>query len=117
MIKRGEIYMAQLDRIGSVQSGIRPVIVVQNNLGNKHSTTVTIIPLTKAHGSRIHTHINIEKNNTNNLKENSVALVESIRTIPMYNLEKKVGYVGRYKMKEIEDKMLIQLGMKVAYCV
>lgn len=91
-IKKGDIYYANLDpTIGSEQGGIRPVIILQNNQGNKCSPTVLIAPLTKKDNNKtkIPTHINICKNEF--IKHDSIILLEQIKVID----KKKINFLFR----------------------
>ena len=91
-IRRGDIYYAELpdDTGKSVQKGIRPVLVVQNNAGNKHSPTIIITPLTSKEKKNMPTHVEIAKEG--GLKMFSTVLCEQIQTI---GKDKLLSYVGR----------------------
>lgn len=111
LIKRGEIYFADLSPVvGSEQGGLRPVLVVQNDIGNKYSPTVIVCAITsKLTKAKLPTHIELDANSYN-LPKDSVLLLEQIRTIDKKRLKEKLSYIGRPKMKEIERAMLISLG-------
>ncbi len=111
MIKRGEIYYADLNPvIGSEQGGIRPVLVLQNDVGNRYSPTIiaaaTTSRLTKA---KLPTHIELTKNECS-LPKNSIVLLEQIRTIDKSRIKEKIGEVSAVAMKRIDDALLISLG-------
>lgn len=110
-IKRGEIYFADLSPvIGSEQGGIRPVLVVQNDIGNKYSPTVIVSAITsKLTKAKLPTHIELPASEYN-LPKDSVCLLEQIRTIDKQRLREKVSYIGLKKMKEVERALLISLG-------
>ena len=92
MLKRGQIYLANLNKTNSsIQSGLRPVIIVQNNKGNKFSTTVIVCPITSANKKYLETHCYIGK--SGGLTKNSVILCEQITTISIYSLKKYIGAI------------------------
>lgn len=110
-IKRGEIYIADLDPVvGSEQGGERPVLIIQNNLGNKHSPTVIVMAIT----SRIQknrylpTHIPIE---SSELSMNSIALAEQVRTIDKSRLVCYVGRIDKESMKAVDQALKISIGV------
>ena len=111
MIKRGEIYYADLNPVvGSEQGGIRPIIVLQNDVGNKYSPTViaaaTTSRLTKA---KLPTHIELTKENTP-MPKDSVVLLEQIRTIDKSRIKEKIGELPPDVMQQINDALLVSLG-------
>lgn len=110
IIRRGDIWMADLriGIIGSEQGEIRPVLVVQNNIGNKHSPTVTIIPLTSRIKNNLPTHVVI---NESFLPTLSVALTEQIRTIDKSRLIKYMGKLNENIMSKINNAIAIQMGL------
>ena len=89
----GDIYLAQLTGGENIQSGKRPVVIAQNNMGNRHSTTVEVIPMS----SRIHkarylpTHVLIHPTDSNGLKDPSIVLAEQVITI---NKKSLLGFIG-----------------------
>jgi len=105
-IQKGEVYYAMLDPvIGSEQDGKRPVVVVQNNLANKHSPTVIIAPITTViKKSYLPTHIIIYKNNY--LKKNSTVLVEQIRVIDKSRITAYLGKLTDIQLRKV-DKALV----------
>lgn len=110
IIRRGDIWMADLriGTIGSEQGEIRPVLVVQNNIGNKHSPTVTIIPLTSKRKNNLPTHVVISESFLPTL---SVALAEQIRTIDKSRLIKYMGELNENIMSKINNAITIQMGL------
>ena len=111
MIKRGEIYYADLNPVvGSEQGGVRPIIVLQNDVGNKYSPTViaaaTTSRLTKA---KLPTHIELTKENTP-MPKDSVVLLEQIRTIDKSRIKEKIGELSPDVMQQINDALLVSLG-------
>ena len=110
-IKRGELYYADLNPVvGSEQGGIRPILVLQNDVGNKFSPTViaaaTTSKLTKA---KLPTHISLPKSQTP-LPQDSVVLLEQIRTIDKSRLKEKIGELPQQIMQQVNDALLISLG-------
>ena len=110
-IKRGDIFYADLSPVvGSEQGGTRPVLVIQNDIGNKYSPTVIVCAITsQLTKAKLPTHIELESTEYN-LPKNSVCLLEQIRTLDKRRLKEKVSYIGGKKMKEIERAILISLG-------
>lgn len=105
-IKKGDIYYAMLNPvIGSEQDGKRPVVVIQNNLANKHSPTVIIAPITTViKKTYLPTHIVIYKNNF--LKKDSTILVEQVRVIDKSRIITFLGKLNEIQMLQV-DKALI----------
>ena len=104
VIKRGELYYADLSPVvGSEQGGIRPVLVLQNDIGNKYSPTSR---LTKA---KLPTHIELPGDKYC-LPKDSVVLLEQIRTIDKTRLKEKIGELPEDVMKEVNNALLISLG-------
>lgn len=112
LIKRGDIFYADLDPIiGSEQGGIRPVIVVQNNVGNKYSQTLVVLPISSAKKNNMPTHIQIKGSKL--LPKNSIVLAEQIRTIDRNRLLRYVGSVGLEVMEKVDRAVKISIGVKV----
>lgn len=111
-INRGEIYYADLSPvIGSEQGGIRPVLIVQNNMGNKHSPTVIAAAITsQKEKSKLPTHIEINAQ-TCGLAKNSVVLLEQIRTIDKKRLKEKMGVLDNGAMGKINNALSISFGL------
>lgn len=113
-IKRGDIYYADLSpAVGSEQGGTRPVLIVQNNVGNKHSPTVIIAVLTSKSKRKLPTHIAINSGE-GNLAMDSTVLLEQLRTIDKFRLQKYVGSVSQGVMDQVDRAMLISLGLNIA---
>lgn len=111
LIKRGEIYYADLSPvIGSEQGGVRPVLIIQNDVGNKYSPTVIVAAITsQLTKAKIPTHIELSSNDYN-LPKDSVVLLEQIRTIDKRRLKEKISQLDSKKMKSINLAILISLG-------
>ena len=112
IVYRGEIYYADLSPvIGREQGGLRPVIVIQNNMGNYYAPTVIVAPLTsKTEKCYLPTHVLI-KQGANGTKLESLALLEQIRTIDKSRLQSKVGAVTEETTKEIDKAIKVSLGL------
>lgn len=111
MIKRGELYYADLSPVvGSEQGGIRPVLVVQNDVGNKYSPTVIAAAVTsKISKARLPTHIEISADSFG-LAKDSVVLLEQIRTIDKRRLKERIGSLSPTTMSRVDGALLVSLG-------
>ena len=110
VIKRGDIYYADLRPvIGSEQGGIRPVLIVQNDTGNRHSPTVIVAAITsKMNKAKLPTHIEIEANKHDIVKD-SVILLEQLRTIDKKRLKDKVGHLDGEILQRVNEALLVSL--------
>ncbi len=110
-IKRGEIYYADLSPVvGSEQGGIRPVLIIQNDIGNKYSPTVIISAITsQLSKAKIPTHVELSAKEYN-LPKDSVVLLEQIRTIDKRRLKEKLSELDSLKMRKVNLAILISLG-------
>lgn len=111
-IKRGQIYYADLSPvIGSEQGGNRPVLILQNDVGNRHSPTTIAAIITSRHTkSKLPTHYWIsDEGQTSGLKCESMVELEQIRTIDKKRLKKCIGYLDPQEMKAINQKIRISL--------
>lgn len=110
-IKRGEIYYADLSPVvGSEQGGIRPVLILQNDTGNKFSSTTIVAPITSVPKKKSQpTHIFID---CDFLESESVVLLEQIRTIDKKRLSDRLGQLSQTDMYRVESAMSVSLGMK-----
>ena len=111
-IKRGDIFYVDLNPSkGSEQSGRRPVLVIQNNIGNEVSPTVIVAPLTtKKFSKEYPTNVRVKKGIAN-LKEDSAVLLSQIRTIDKNRLERKVGNISGELLKMVDEAIKISLGL------
>ena len=111
-IKRGEIYYADLSPVvGSEQGGIRPVLIVQNDIGNRHSPTVIAAAITSQQTkAKLPTHISIG-GVSSGLAKNSVVLLEQVRTIDKKRLKERMGVVSSTAMLQIDRAISISLGL------
>lgn len=110
IIKRGDIFYADLRPvIGSEQGGIRPVLIIQNDVGNKHSPTVICAAITsKMNKAKLPTHVEIDANKYEIVKD-SVILLEQLRTIDKKRLKDKVCHLDSEILKKVEKALLISL--------
>ncbi|MBV7391317.1 MULTISPECIES: type II toxin-antitoxin system PemK/MazF family toxin [Enterococcus] len=113
MVKRGDIYFADLSPVvGSEQGGIRPVLVIQNNLGNHFSPTIIVAAITaKMAKPKLPTHIGIESDGTG-IERDSVILLEQIRTIDKCRLKEKVCHLEKEVMEEVDAALRISVGIE-----
>ena len=112
-IKRGDMFYADLSPVvGSEQGGIRPVVIIQNDLGNKYSPTVIAAAITsQTNKNRLPTHIEIGSD-TEGLKSNSVILTEQIRTIDKSRLKEKIGHIDDTNvMNKINSALGVSFGL------
>ena len=111
-IIRGDIYYADLSPVvGSEQGGVRPVLVIQNNVGNKYSPTIIIAAITsQLEKAKLPTHIELKKEKYNLLKD-SVVLLEQIRTLDKKRLKDKICSVDNLTMQQVDVAMMISLGI------
>ena len=111
MIKRGDVYYADLDPvIGSEQNGHRPIIVIQNDLGNLYSPTTIAAMVPSSQKKKLPTHVHV-KDETSGLSDDSIVMLEQIRTIDKKRLCSMIGHVSDKTMALIEDAALCSLGI------
>ena len=112
-VKRGDIYYADLSPVvGSEQGGIRPVLVIQNDVGNKYSPTVIAAAITsKINKAKMPTHIELSANEYG-LNKDSVILLEQIRTIDKRRLREKIGKLDELMMKSVDKALFISFGIE-----
>ncbi len=111
-IKRGDIYYADLSPVvGSEQGGVRPVLIVQNNVGNRFSPTVIAAAITSQQSkAKLPTHIPLYAN-TSGLAKDSVVLLEQVRTIDKRRLKEKMGSVDESSMSAVDNAISISFGL------
>ncbi len=111
-IKRGDIYYADLSPVvGSEQGGLRPVLIIQNDVGNKYSPTVIAAAITsKMAKSKLPTHIDLYANEVG-LSKDSVVLLEQIRTLDKQRLKEKMGHLDDQFMNEINNAIAVSFGL------
>lgn len=107
-IRRGDIFYADLSPVvGSEQGGIRPVLIIQNDIGNKHSPTVICAAITsKMNKAKLPTHVEIDARRCQIVK-NSVILLEQVRTIDKQRLKDQVCHLDKELMKKVDEALKI----------
>ena len=112
IIRKGDIYYADLSPVvGSEQGGVRPVLVVQNDIGNRYSPTIIIAAITsQINKGKLPTHVEI-KGDDYGLSKDSVLLLEQIRTIDKRRLGEKIGHVEDDIIERVDDALRISLGL------
>ncbi len=112
LVKRGDIFYADLSPVvGSEQGGVRPVLVIQNDVGNKFSPTVIIAAITsQINKAKLPTHLEIMADEFG-LSKDSVILLEQIRTIDKRRLRERIGRLDEEQMEKIGDGLAISLGL------
>jgi mRNA interferase MazF len=113
VIKRGDIFLANLEPIiGSEQGGIRPVLIIQNDVSNNHSPVVTIASITSKFFTKEYpTNVSLPKN-FSGLEKDSTILLNQIRTIDKSRLMKKFGSLDFYFMNKVDLAIKISLGLE-----
>ncbi|MGN0669565.1 MAG: type II toxin-antitoxin system PemK/MazF family toxin [Oscillospiraceae bacterium] len=111
-VKRVEIYYADLSPVvGSEQGGIRPVLIVQNDIGNKHSPTVIAAAITsKKEKSALPTHISVQASSCG-LAKDSVVLLEQVRTLDKRRLKERMGELDDSAMAQVNSALSTSLGL------
>lgn len=111
-VKRGDIYYADLSPVvGSEQGGMRPVLIIQNDVGNRYSPTVIAAAITSRMGkTRLPTHIDIYAEKAG-LAKDSVVLLEQIRTLDKRRLKEKMGHLDEKMMNEINSAIAVSFGL------
>lgn len=110
---RGDLCYADLNPVvGSEQGGIRPVLIVQNDIGNRYSPTLLVAAVTGTHPKKnLPTHIKVDTNG-NGLYENSIILLEQVRTIDRRRILQYIGHLGDSTMQEVDNALKISFGLK-----
>ena len=111
-VRRGDIYFADLSPVvGSEQGGMRPVLIVQNDTGNRHSPTVIAAAITSQTGkARLPTHINLTAHSVG-LNKDSVILLEQIRTIDKSRLRERMGKLDETTMSAVDNALAVSFGL------
>lgn len=110
IVRRGDVYYADLRPvIGSEQGGIRPVLIIQNDMGNKHSPTVICAAITsKMNKAKLPTHVELDSSRYNMVKD-SVILLEQLRTIDKKRLKDKVCHLDEEILNQVDRALLVSL--------
>ena len=111
-VKRGDIYYADLSPVvGSEQGGVRPVLIIQNDVGNRYSPTVIAAAITSRQDkTKLPTHIPIEARDCG-LQKDSVVLLEQVRTLDKRRLREKMGSVGIQAMRAVNQALSVSFGL------
>lgn len=117
-VHRGEVFYADLSPVvGSEQGGVRPVLIVQNEIGNRHSPTVIAAAITsRLDKTRLPTHINIRAADTG-LAKDSVVLLEQIRTLDKRRLRERMGRVDGAVMEQVDAAIAVSFGLTGSHLV
>ncbi len=121
VVRRGDIYYADLSPvIGSEQGGLRPVLIIQNDIGNRYSPTVIAAAITSKTGkTKLPTHIDVEKDTDNaqslGLARDSVILLEQVRTIDKRRLKERMGHLDDGTMQKVNSAITVSFGLEETY--
>lgn len=112
LVKKGDLYFADLSPvIGSEQGGVRPVLVVQNDVGNKYSPTIIVAAVTsQKNKANLPTHVEIAADG-NGLSKNSVVLLEQLRTIDKKRLKERIGTLDHDRLPDVDEALGVSLGI------
>ena len=112
VVKKGDIFFADLSPvIGSEQGGVRPVIVIQNDIGNKYSPTVIVAAITsQINKAKLPTHVEIRAGE-HGLNKDSVILLEQLRTVDKRRLRERIGRMDGDSMEKVNEALVISLGI------
>jgi len=112
IVKRGDVFFADLSPVvGSEQGGIRPVLVIQNDIGNRFSPTVIVAAITaQIQKAKLPTHVEIDAK-TYGFDRDSVILLEQIRTIDKQRLTDKITHLNEEMMEKVNESLQISLGL------
>lgn len=112
MIRRGDIFYADLSPVvGSEQGGVRPVLIVQNNVGNRYSPTVIAAAITSQRDkSKLPTHIQVNADNCG-LSKDSIVLLEQVRTLDKRRLKEKMGKLDDIDMTKVNQALSVSFGL------
>ena len=112
-VKRGDIYYADLSPVvGSEQGGVRPVLIIQNDTGNRYSPTVIAAAITSQTGkARLPTHIDLPVDENCGLSRDSVVLLEQVRTLDKKRLRERMGHVEEHVMNKVDTGIEVGVGL------
>ena len=115
-VRRGDVYYADLRPVvGSEQSGVRPVLILQNNVGNQHSPTVIAAPITSRQTkARLPTHVAVGSS-VPRLHPSSIVLLEQLRTLDKRRLREQIGTLDAEGMRRIDEALEISVGLALSY--
>ena len=112
IVKKGDLFFADLSPVvGSEQGGVRPVLVVQNDVGNKYSPTIIVAAVTSQTGkAKLPTHVQLQATQ-GGLSKDSVVLLEQLRTIDKQRLKEKIGALSENQLPDVEKALSVSLGI------
>jgi mRNA interferase MazF len=112
IVKRGDVFYAELSPVvGSEQGGVRPVLIIQNDIGNRFSPTVIVAAITaQIQKAKLPTHVEIEAKN-HGMERDSVILLEQIRTIDKQRLTDKITHLDDDTMRKVDEALQISVGL------
>lgn len=112
-IRRGDLYYADLNPVrGSEQGGVRPVVVIQNDSGNLHSPTIIVAATTgQSHKPNLPTHVLVKESKNNQLRMDTIVLLEQIRTIDRSRLENYIGSLTVDTMRSLNFALAVSVGL------
>jgi mRNA interferase MazF len=112
IVKRGDVFYADLSPVvGSEQGGVRPVLIIQNDIGNRFSPTVIVAAITaQIQKAKLPTHVEIEAKN-HGMERDSVILLEQIRTIDKQRLTDKITHLDDETMRKVDEALQISVGL------
>ena len=112
VIRRGDIFYADLRPVvGSEQGGVRPVLIIQNDVGNKYSPTIIVAAVTSQTGkAKLPTHVELQATQ-GGLSKNSVVLLEQLRTIDKQRLKERIGSLSSEKLPVVDEALSVSLGI------
>lgn len=111
-VKRGDIYFADLSPVvGSEQGGVRPVLVIQNDIGNRFSPTVIVAAITaQINKAKLPTHVEVEAS-PHGLERDSVVLLEQLRTLDKQRLTDMITHLNESYMRKVDEALQISVGL------
>ena len=111
IVKKGDLFFADLSPVvGSEQGGVRPVLVVQNDVGNKYSPTIIVAAVTSQTITKLPTHVRLEATQ-GGLSKDSVVLLEQLRTIDKQRLKERIGTLSESQLPDVEKALSVSLGI------
>ena len=112
-VKRGDIYYADLSPVvGSEQGGVRPVLIIQNDTGNRYSPTVIAAAITSQTGkARLPTHIDLPVDQSCGLSRDSIVLLEQVRTLDKKRLREHMGRLDETQMQRVDNAIAVSFGL------
>lgn len=115
-VRRGDVFYCQLTGLlNGEQNGIRPVVVVQNNVGNKYGPSVIVAAITGEIKSNIPTHLDLKKNKNHFLSKDSIFLAEQLATVNKKRLLSKIGHLTEDQMHQVTQRLAISLAISLVH--